>query len=352
MLKYLSYRLILLPPTIFIILLINFFIIQMAPGGPIDKLIAQLNNHQQAKSEIAIINNVKQLQDQTHGNLDSEILEKIQKQYGFDLPIWHRFWLMLKNFCTLDFGESFYQDKKISQLISEKLPVSISIGLWTTFFTYLIAIPLGIKKAMVAGSAFDKKSTLIIVICHALPAFLIAIFFIIFFCGGSFFNFFPLRGLASDNFANLNWWQRIIDYIWHLVLPISSMVIGGFASLVFFCKNSFLEEIQKNYVLCALAKGLSFKQVLYRHVFRNAMLIIIANLPALLLGIFFGSSMLIEIIFSLDGLGLLGYEATVARDYPLMFALIFIFTSIGLIANILSDICYKIADPRIDFGIK
>ena len=339
-----------MPPTLFIILLINFVVIQTAPGGPIEKIIAQLNNTQHASSEAGLTTTTKQFSQQNHQNIDPEIIEKLNKQFGFDLPLTHRFWLMLKNFSTFNFGESFYQDKKISKLIIEKMPVSISIGLFTTFFTYLIAISLGIKKAVNNGSKFDKTSTFIIVFCYALPAFLLAIFFIILFCGGNFLEIFPLRGLFSDNYANFTWWQKIFDYLWHLFLPIVSMIIGSFASLVFFCKNAFLEEIKKTYVSLALAKGLTYQQTIYKHIFKNALLILIANLPVLLLGILFSSSMLIEIIFSLDGLGLLGYEATVSRDYPVMFALIFIFTLLGLVANLLSDLCYKFIDPRIRFN--
>ena len=346
---YLLYRLLLLPPTLFIILLINFVVIQTAPGGPIEKIIAQLNNTQHTNSETSLAITTKQFNQQNNQNIDPEILQKLNRQFGFDLPLMHRFWLMLKNFSTFNFGESFYQNKKITQLILEKMPVSISIGLFTTFFTYLIAISLGIKKAVNNGSKFDKISTFVIVFCYALPAFLLAIFFIILFCGGNFLQIFPLRGLVSDNFANFTWWQKILDYLWHLFLPIVSMVIGSFASLVFFCKNAFLEEIKKTYVSLALAKGLTYSQTIYKHIFKNALLILIANLPVLLLGILFSSSMLIEIIFSLDGLGLLGYEATVSRDYPVMFALIFIFTLLGLVANLLSDLCYKFIDPRIRF---
>jgi microcin C transport system permease protein len=346
---YIFYRLLLLPPTLLVILLINFIIIQIAPGGPVDKIIAQLNNSQHATSEATSFVTTKQFNYQHNQNIDPEILAKINKNFGFDLPLMSRFWLMLKKFSTFDFGESFYQDKKITHLILTKMPVSISIGLFTTFFTYLIAISLGIQKAIKNGSKFDKISTALIVFCYALPAFLLAIFFIILFCGDNFWQIFPLRGLVSDNFSQLAWWQKIIDYLWHLFLPILSMIIGSFASLIFFCKNAFLEEIKKTYVLLALAKGLTYRQVIYRHIFKNALLILIANLPILLLGILFSSSMLIEVIFSLDGLGLLGYEATISRDYPVMFALIFIFTLIGLVANLLSDLCYKIIDPRIRF---
>ena len=346
---YIFYRLLLLPLTLFIILLINFVVIQTAPGGPIEKIIAQLNNTQHTNSETSLAITTKQFNQQNNQNIDPEILQKLNQQFGFDLPLMHRFWLMLKNFSTFKFGESFYQNKKITQLILEKMPVCISIGLFTTFFTYLIAISLGIKKAVNNGSKFDKISTFVIVFCYALPAFLLAIFFIILFCGGNFLQIFPLRGLISDNFANFTWWQKILDYLWHLFLPIVSMIIGSFASLVFFCKNAFLEEIKKTYVSLALAKGLTYSQTIYKHIFKNALLILIANLPVLLLGILFSSSMLIEIIFSLDGLGLLGYEATVSRDYPVMFALIFIFTLLGLVANLLSDLCYKFIDPRIRF---
>jgi microcin C transport system permease protein len=359
--KYIFKRLLLIIPNLFIILTLNFLIIQSAPGGPVEKFIAQIN-HVKINNEV-IDNNInnaiyKNFDNQNSSKyqgsqgIDPEMIKQIEKNYGFDLPLFERFYLLLKKFLVFDFGESFYQDKKIIDLIKEKLPVSISLGLWTVLLTYLIAIPLGIKKAINNKSRFDISSTSIIIVLHAIPAFLLSIFFIILFCGGNFLNIFPLKGLVSENFNDLNWIEKILDYFWHLILPILSMTLGGFASLTFFTKNSFLEEINKNYVLCAKAKGLKIQQILYFHIFRNAMLIVIAGLPSVLLGIFFTSSMLIEVIFSLDGLGLLGYEAVLSRDYPLIFASVYIFTILGLIANIISDITYKLIDPRIDFESK
>jgi len=357
--KYFLKRFFLVFPTLFVILLVNFFIIQTAPGGPVEKFLAQIN-HTKITSEVSEnkINNfdfknntqdLSTLKYQGSQGVDPELIKQIEKNYGFDLPIHQRFMLMLKKFLVFDFGESFYQDKKIIDLIVEKLPVSISLGLWTVIIIYFISIPLGIKKALNDGSKFDVISSAIIIFLHAIPAFLLAIFLIILLCGGNFLNIFPLRGLVSENFEELDWWQKILDYFWHLFLPLFSMVIGGFASLTFFCKNSFIEEINKNYVLCAKAKGLSQNKILYFHIFRNALMIVIAGLPALLIGIFFTSSMLIEVIFSLDGLGLLGYESAISRDYPLIFATVYIFTLLGLIANIVSDITYRLVDPRIDF---
>ena len=256
---------------------------------------------------------------------------------------------MMKKFITFDFGESFYQDRKVLDLIFDKLPISISLGLWTTLLIYLISIPLGIKKAINDGSKFDISSSSLVIFLHAIPSFLFAILLIIIFAGGNFLNIFPLRGLVSENFHQLNFAEKILDYFWHLTLPIIAMTIGGFASLTFFCKNSFIEEINKQYVLSAYAKGLNQRQVIYRHIFPNAMMIVIAGIPAALIGIIFTSSMLIEVIFSLDGLGLLGYEAALSRDYPIMFATLYIFTLLGLLTNIISDFTYKIVDPRINF---
>lgn len=340
-------------------MLVNFLIIQAAPGGPVEQFISKLNHTTQIKGEIAPQNfSLNSSQDiSTNSNLkyrgsvgvDPEIISKIEKLYGFDLPLWQRFWLMIKKFILFDFGVSFYQDKKVTELIWQKLPVSISIGLWSTLLIYLISIPLGIKKAVKDGSKFDIWSSSVIIIGHAIPSFLFAIFLIVLFAGGNFWSIFPLRGLVSENFHDLNWWQKIIDYFWHMTLPIAAMVIGGFASLTFFCKNSFLEEINKQYVLTAYAKGLNQKSVLYKHVFRNAMMIIIAGFPAAMVGILFTGSMLIEIIFSLDGLGLLGYEAAISRDYPVIFGTLYFFTLIGLITSIISDFTYRIIDPRVNF---
>jgi len=357
--RYFFKRFLLIFPTLFIILLLNFFIIQLAPGGPVEKFLAEIN-HIKISNEITenSLNqmNLKNLSSATNNfkyngsnGIDTDFIKELEKSFGFDLPIQERFLIMIKKFITFDFGESFYQDKKITNLIIEKLPVSISLGLWTVILIYGISVPLGIKKAFNDGSKFDITTSSIIIFLNAIPAFLLAIFLIIWLCGGNFLNIFPLRGLVSENFNELNWWQKIIDYFWHLFLPLLSMVIGGFASLTFFCKNSFIEEINKNYVLLAKAKGLSQNKILYFHIFRNALMIVIAGLPNLLIGIFFTSSMLIEVIFSLDGLGLLGYESAISRDYPLIFASLYFFTLIGLFTNIISDLIYRFIDPRISF---
>lgn len=342
--------------------MINFLIIQTAPGGPVERFLSELN-HVKPNGEVSDLsqNSFSDPSNQINSDnnfslkyrgargIDPEIIKKIEKLYGFDLPLSQRFYLMMKNFFTFNFGESFYQDKKVTDLLLEKLPVSISIGLWTSLLVYLISIPLGIRKAVNDGSKFDVISSSLIIFFYAIPSFLLAILLITLFSGGNFLNIFPLRGLVSDNFDELNWWQKIGDYFWHMTLPIISMVVGGFAALTFFCKNSFIEEINKQYVLTAYAKGLGQRQVLYGHVFRNAMMIVIASMPSALIGILFTSSMLIEVIFSLDGIGLLGYEAALSRDYPLMFATLYIFTLIGLLTNIISDFTYRLIDPRINF---
>lgn len=358
---YIAKRLALILPTLFIIILVNFLIIQTAPGGPVEKFIAQMN-HMQAASEsngasisstnlitAANSQNANQLKYHGSSGVDPEIIAQIEKLYGFDLPVHQRFWKMVKQYAKFDFGNSFYQDRKITDLILDKLPVSLSLGLWTTLLVYLVSIPLGIRKAIEDGSKFDIWSSILIITLHAIPSFLLAVLLIILFSGGDFLNIFPLRGLVSPNFSELSWWQKIFDYLWHMTLPITAMVVGGFASLTFFCKNSFIEEINKNYVLTARAKGLSQKQTLYRHIFRNALMIVIAGFPAALVGIFFTGSLLIEIIFSLDGLGLLGYEAALSRDYSLIFATLYIFTLLGLIMNLIGDLTYRLVDPRIDF---
>lgn len=360
MTKYFLKRILLVFPTLFIIMLVNFMIIQTAPGGPVERFLSQMN-HNKALGEVSesMVINAKNFGTNSDNNyaikyqgsrgIEEEVIKKIEKLYGFDLPIWQRFYLTLKRFLTFDFGESFYQDRKVTDLILDKLPVSISLGLWTTFLTYLISIPLGIRKALQNGSKFDLTSSTIVIFLHAIPSFLFAILLIILFAGGNFLNIFPLRGLVSENFHELNFVQKILDYLWHITLPILAMLVSGFASLTFFCKNSFIEEVNKQYVLTAYAKGLNQKQVLYRHVFRNAMMIVLSGIPAALIGVIFTSSMLIEVIFSLDGLGLLGYEAAISRDYPIMFATLYIFTLLGLITNIISDFTYNIIDPRINF---
>ncbi len=355
---YIAKRILLIFPTLFFIMLLNFAIIQTAPGGPVEQFLAKLNHESKAVSEAGqvdvmmqnrALNTVGDSKYKDSQGVDAEIIAKIQKLYGFDLPFWPRFWLMIKKFAMFDFGDSFYQDKKVTDMVLQKLPVSISLGLWTTLLIYLISIPLGIKKALQDGSKFDLWTSVAVSVGHAIPAFLFAILLIILFAGGNFLAIFPLRGLVSDGFAQMPWWQKILDYFWHLALPITAMVTGGFASLTFFCKNSFLEEINKQYVLTAYAKGLTQKQVLYNHVFRNAMMIVIAGIPAAFISILFTGSMLIEIIFSLDGLGLMGYEAALSRDYPVMFGTLYFFTLIGLVVNIISDMTYKLVDPRINF---
>ncbi len=362
MIGYISRRLLLMIPTLFGILLINFLIIQAAPGGPVEQLVAQITNPagaggagERAGGASGDMGSISNLQQSASGSyrgaqgIDADLLADIKKQYGFDKPAPERFWLMLKSYARFDFGTSFFRDRPVIDLILEKMPVSISLGLWTTLIVYLISIPLGIRKAVHDGSAFDVWSSALIVIGQAIPGFLFAVLLLILFAGGSYFQWFPLRGITGDDFDTLSFGGKIVDYFWHITLPVISMVIGGFASLTLLTKNSFIEEISKNYVMTARAKGLPERRVLYRHVFRNAMLIVIAGLPAAILSILFTSALLIEVIFSLDGLGLLGFEAALSRDYPVMFGTLFIFTLIGLVLKLIGDIAYMLIDPRIDF---
>jgi microcin C transport system permease protein len=349
-------------PTLFGIMLINFIIIQAAPGGPVEQMIAQLQGMDTGvgartgsgpSSEIASSNSSGS-NGQYRGaqGLDPELIERIEKMYGFDKPAYERFWQMLVNYATFDFGDSFFKDKSVTELIWDKLPVSISLGLWSTLLIYLISIPMGIKKAVHHGSHFDVWTSSLIIIGYAIPGFLFAIMLIVLFAGGSYLDWFPLRGLTSPNFEELSAWGQITDYLWHITLPVLAMSIGGFATLTMLTKNSFLDEIGKQYVLTAKAKGLAPNQVLYGHVFRNAMLIIIAGLPATLVSIFLTGSLLIEVIFSLDGLGLLSFESALNRDYPVVFGTLFIFTLIGLVLKLISDLTYVLVDPRIDFESK
>ena len=363
MLNYIIKRLFLIIPTLLGILTVNFIIIQAAPGGPVEKAIAQIKGTEVSVTERFTSSGGEQLsknQSQKNFNtqeskyrgsqgIDPDLIKELEKQYGFDKPPLQRFFEMLKNYLVFDFGESFYKDKTVISLILEKLPVSISLGLWTTLFVYLISIPLGIKKAVRDGSKFDMYSSSLIIIGYAIPGFLFAIFLIVIFAGGSYLDIFPLRGLISDNWEELSIFEKIIDYFWHLALPVLAMVIGGFASLTMLTKNSFLDEINKQYVLTARAKGVSEQKVLYGHVFRNAMLIVISGFPAAFINILFTSSLLIEVIFSLDGLGLLGFEAALGRDYPVVFGSLYIFTLIGLLLRLISDLTYVLIDPRIDF---
>ena len=281
--------------------------------------------------------------------LDPEFITQIEKMYGFDKPPLERFWIMIKNYLTFDFGDSYFRDISVVDLLKEKLPVSISLGLWSTLLIYLISIPLGIRKAVKDGTSFDLWTSAVIIIGYAIPSFLFAIFLIVLFAGGSFWDLFPLRGLTSDGFEGFTWYQKIGDYFWHITLPVTALVISGFASLTLLTKNSFLEEINKQYVLTAKAKGVSKKNILYGHIFRNAMLIVIAGFPSAIVHIFFTGSLLIEVIFSLDGIGLLGFESAISRDYPVVFATLYIFTLIGLLLHIIGDLVYTLIDPRIDF---
>ena len=364
MLNYALRRLFLMIPTLFGILLINFIIIQAAPGGPVDQMIAKLRGTSvQATARLSgggtdnIAGTV--LADQSSAQMDAkyrgargldpEFITKLEKMYGFDKPAYERFGLMIKNYLTLNFGDSYFRDISVVKLIGEKLPVSISLGLWSTLLIYLISIPLGIRKAVYDGGTFDITTSWVIIIGYAIPSFLFAIFLIVFFAGGSFLQIFPLRGLVSDNWAGLSWFGKMTDYFWHMALPVLANVISGFASLTLLTKNSFLEEINKQYVLTARAKGLTESRVLYGHVFRNAMLIVISGFPGAFIQIFFTSSLLIEVIFSLDGLGLLGFESAIARDYPVVFGTLFIFTLVSLIIHWLGDLLYMLVDPRINF---
>ena len=342
-------RLLLIVPTLLAILLVNFVIVQAAPGGPVEQAIARLQGigvgGAVGASHVETIGGESRA---TRG-LDPKLVADIERQYGFDKPAGERLWLMLKSYAQLDFGKSFFRGATVTELIWQKLPVTLSLGLWATLITYLVSIPLGIRKAVHNGSAFDVWSSAAIIIGYAMPGFLFALLLIVVFAGGTALDWFPVRGLVSDNFAELTPWGKVADYFWHLVLPVSALVIGGFATLTILTKNSFLNEISRLYVVTARAKGLSERQVLYGHVFRNAMLLVVAGLPQALVTVFFGGSLLIEVIFSLDGLGRLSYEAAVSRDYPVVFGSLFIFTLFGLLIKLLGDLCYTLVDPRIDF---
>ena len=352
MLAYIFRRLLLIIPTLFGILLINFLIIQAAPGGPVEQMIAKLEGFDGATSRIAGGGAEVSVAGSNYRGaqgLDPELVAEIEKMYGFDKSAPERLWIMIKNYARLDFGESFFRDAKVIDLIKEKMPVSISLGLWSTLIMYLVSIPLGIAKATRHGSHFDVWTSSLIIVGYAIPAFLFAILLIVLFAGGSYLDWFPLRGLTSNNFDELSLGGKILDYFWHLALPVTALVIGNFATMTLLTKDSFLDEINKQYVVTAKAKGLTNHRVLYGHVFRNAMLLVIAGFPATFISMFFTGSLLIEVMFSLNGLGLLGYESTVSRDYPVMFGTLYIFTLIGLLLNILSDISYTLVDPRIDF---
>lgn len=347
---YILRRLLLIIPTLFLILLANFVIVQLAPGGPVEMAIERAKQTQGmgegGGGETASSSGTRY---QGARGLSPEMVEQIKQQYGFDKSAPERFWLMLKGYLTFDFGTSFFKDKPVTTLLVEKMPVTISLGLWSTLLIYLVSIPLGIRKARQHGLSFDKSTSFLLAIGYAVPTFVFAVVLIVFFAGGSYFHWFPLQGLVSENFAQMSLFGKIKDYFWHLVLPLTAITLGGFAGLTYLTKYSFMEELSKQYVLAARAKGLTEQKVLYGHVFRNAMLIVIAGLPEALVGIFFAGNFFIEIIFNLDGLGLLGFEAVVQRDYPVIFGTLFIFTLIGLLLRLVSDVLYQVIDPRINF---
>ncbi len=357
MFAYIVRRLLLMIPTMLGILLISFTLVQFAPGGPVERVLSQL----QGLDTSATANFSGGREVGTMGaadfsakyrgaqGLDPKFIAELEKQFGFDKPAPERFFLMLKSYLSFDFGRSYFRDVPVLQLIKEKLPVSISLGLWMTLFSYAISIPLGIAKAVRDGSRFDVWTSSVVTVGYAIPSFLFAILLIVLFCGGSFWQFFPLRGLASENWQDISLPVKIVDYIWHVTLPVVCLTLGAFATITFLTKNSFLDEIRKQYVVTARMKGLSERRVLYGHVFRNAMMIVVAGFPGAFVSAFFGGSLLIETIFSLDGLGLLSFESVVNRDYPVVFANLYIFALLGLAVNLVSDLTYTWIDPRIDF---
>ncbi|HXI05632.1 MAG: microcin C ABC transporter permease YejB [Bradyrhizobium sp.] len=365
MAAYILRRVLLMFPTLLGILFVAFVVVQFAPGGPVERVIAQISGAdtggtsrisgssggdfagrapQVGASSDAVSSKYRGAQ-----GLDPEFIKKLEKQFGFDKPAPERFALMVWNYARFDFGKSYFRDVSVIQLIGEKLPVSISLGLWLTLLTYMISIPLGVRKAVADGSRFDTWTSVVIIIGFAIPGFLFAILLIILFAGGSFLNWFPLRGLTSDGWSNFPWYWKIIDYFWHLTLPLIAMGLGAFATMTLLTKNSFLDEIRKQYVMTARAKGCTEHQVLYGHIFRNAMLIVIAGFPGAFIHAFFSGSLLIETIFSLDGLGLLSFESVLNRDYPVVFGNLFIFSLVGLVVGLISDLTYMWIDPRIDF---
>ncbi len=366
MLAYFIRRLLLIVPTLLGIMVLNFIIVQAAPGGPIEQIVARLHGTDVAATarfsgssggEVSAPG-AQSLQAEAAAatsrypgaqGVDPELIKELEKQFGFDKPLHERFFKMMGSYLRFDFGKSYFRDESVFHLVVSKMPVSVSLGLWTTLIVYLISIPLGIRKAVRDGSPFDIWTSAAIVAGYAIPSFLFAVLLIVVFAGGRYLDWFPLRGLVSDNWAGMDWPHRIADYFWHIALPVLALVIGGFASLTILTKNSFLDEINKQYVLTARAKGLSEKRVLYGHVFRNAMLIVIAGFPTAFLAVLFTGALLVEVIFSLDGMGLLGFESAINRDYPVMFGTLYFFTLLGLVLNVLGDLAYVLTDPRIDF---
>jgi len=367
MAAYLLKRLLLIIPTMLGIMLISFVIVQFAPGGPVEQMIAKLTGSDSSISDRLgggardTMGGGSQSQiGQGAGDsvtskyrgaqgLDPEFIKSLEKQFGFDKPAHERFLLMMKNYLMFDFGKSYFRDVSVIDLIKEKMPVSISLGLWMTLITYFISIPLGIRKAVRDGEPFDSWTSTVLIIGYAVPGFLIAVLLLIVFAGSSFFQWFPSRGLTSDNWDQLSLIGKVVDYFWHLTLPIIAMSLGAFTTMTFLTKNSFLDEIRKQYVVTARSKGLGEHEVLYRHIFRNAMLLVIAGFPAAFIGAFFSGALLIETVFSLDGLGLLGFESAIKRDYAVVFATLYIFALMGLVVNVITDFVYTLVDPRIDF---
>jgi microcin C transport system permease protein len=355
---YLLRRLLLVIPTLLGIIAINFVVVQFAPGGPVEQMISELKGKggnltgrlsSTGGAEVAAPASSTDSAYRGRRGLDPVLVADIRKMFGFDKPPAERFWRMLRGYATFDFGHSFFRSQSVLSLIKQKMPVSISIGLWSTLLVYFVSIPLGIAKAVRDGSRFDLISSAAVLVGYAIPGFLFAILLVVLFAGGSFVQWFPLRGLTSEGSQHWSWGARVLDYLWHMVLPTVALVVGGFASLTILTKNCFLEEIRKQYVVTARAKGASEQRVLYGHVFRNAMLLIIAGFPAAFLGILFSSALLVEIVFSLDGLGLLGFESAIRRDYPVMFGALYIYTLLGLLMQIVGDMMYTVVDPRIDF---
>ena len=354
MLSYIFRRLILIVPTLIGIMCINFFLVQFVPGGPIEQIISDLEKNSSFLDSIGGGSQEVRTSDGLASykgsvGLPKDFIDELEAQFGFDKPLWERFFSMMYDYITFDFGDSYFRSISVIELIIEKMPVSISLGLWTTLLAYMISIPLGIRKALLDGSSFDNWTSTLIIIGYSIPGFLFAIFLLVLFAGGSYLQLFPIRGLVSSNFENMSFFGQIKDYFWHIALPVLASTVSAFATLTLLTKNSFLDEIKKQYVITARSKGLSDQRVLYGHVFRNAMLIIIAGFPGLFISVFFGSSLIIETIFSLDGLGRLGFEAAVSRDYPVVFGTLYIFGLLGLVVGLLSDLMYVWVDPRIDF---
>ena len=354
MLSYIFRRLILIVPTLVGIMCINFFLVQFVPGGPIEQIISDLEKNSSFLDSIGGGSQEVRTSDGLESykgsvGLPKDFIDELEAQFGFDKPLWERFFSMMYDYITFDFGHSYFRSISVIELIIEKMPVSISLGLWTTLLAYMISIPLGIRKALLDGSSFDNWTSTLIIIGYSIPGFLFAIFLLVLFAGGSYLQLFPIRGLVSSNFENMSFFWQIKDYFWHIALPVIASTVSAFATLTLLTKNSFLDEIKKQYVITARSKGLSDQRVLYGHVFRNAMLIIIAGFPGLFISVFFGSSLIIETIFSLDGLGRLGFEAAVSRDYPVVFGTLYIFGLLGLVVGLLSDLMYVWVDPRIDF---